>query len=162
MGENAAIWRGIPSKQVIIKTHGFHLVTKENETGKNNTNHTGSLWLKSNGTHWVRVCSPLQTNLKLSDITGSKSIENLYYLKRALDHVFACTLWDLPLNACLLLSHPIKCDAKQERVEFFLFPLLSRRKEDTFRKVFPFMANEPWEIEWPIRLAGSLLHHLFK
>ena len=33
-GENAAIWRGIPSKQVIIKTHGFHLVTKENETGK--------------------------------------------------------------------------------------------------------------------------------
>ena len=38
-GENAAIWLGIPSKQVIIKTHGFHLVTKENETGKNNTNH---------------------------------------------------------------------------------------------------------------------------
>ena len=24
-------------------------------------------------------------------------------------------------------------------------------KEDTFRKVFPFAANEPWEIEWPIR-----------
>ena len=37
--ENAAIWRGIPSKQVIIKTHGFHLVTKENESCKNNTNH---------------------------------------------------------------------------------------------------------------------------
>ena len=42
-GENAAIWLGIPSKQVIIKTHGFHLVTKENETGKNNTNHCCSV-----------------------------------------------------------------------------------------------------------------------
>ena len=43
-GENAAIWREIPSKQVIIKTHGFHLVTKENETGKNNTNHIPTLY----------------------------------------------------------------------------------------------------------------------
>ena len=44
--ENAAIWRGIPSKQVIIKTHGFHLVTKENETCKNNTNHISSSHMK--------------------------------------------------------------------------------------------------------------------
>ena len=81
---------------------------------------------------------------------------------------FAGTLWVLLLNASLLwqescLTQYNETQNKRELNFSSFFSLLrSRRKEDTFRKVFPFMANEPWEIEWPIRLGGSLLHHLFK
>ena len=77
------------------------------------------------------------------------------------DLAFKC----MPLVTVLSLVPPNAMWRKTR--ESWILPLSSLSwgaggKEDTFRKVFPFMANEPWEIEWPIRLGGSLLHHLFK